>query len=336
MDAATTASAGYVDDAVDALAGSNVYVSSEVGGSTALADSLRQQVDGSSIAIAVFSDNASLEASGPDIVSQLADRTGFDTIIVAVGDDLSAGSRVLESGQAMQIANQAEGSADSLTTALMETVAGVQVAGDQNVAIPDGGDPLLGIVLAIAAVLTGVGITIGLIVGTRRRRDRPGRGVSDAVRRHVDRLQALSGEYAAVGARGNQVAAQTGAEIAAIAANVVELFTRLDKKNDAQAGVAAAEYDDKLRKLTAALDRDYLLDILTHPNLWDDPDERVREVRGSVTAVSDELIENIKQVNARRGLHFQVSLDGLIGGRKELRDWEREFDNMAGDGDPSV
>jgi hypothetical protein len=79
------------------------------------------------------------------------------------------------------------------------------------------------------------------------------------------------------------------------------------------------------------VDRQYLLDILKHPNLWDDPDERVSEVRDAVVAVSEQLVENIKQVNARRGLHFQVSLDGLIGRRKELQDWDRAFDQASDD-----
>ena len=113
---------------------------------------------------------------------------------------------------------------------------------------------------------------------------------------------------------------------------MTQLFARLDRKGaEDQRDLAAVEYGDKLGKLTAALDRDYLLDILINPHLWDDPDDRVREVRDAVAAVSEELVENIKQVNARRGLHFQVSLDGLIGRRKELQDWDREFNRAAED-----
>ncbi|WP_207207192.1 hypothetical protein, partial [Agromyces binzhouensis] len=153
----------------------------------------------------------------------------------------------------------------------------------------------------------------------------------DPIRRHVATLRSLAAEYAQVGARGNAGAAQTADDVARIAVNVEELFVRLDRAGGGQRGIAAIEYDDKLRKLTAALDRDYLLDILTHRHLWDDPDERVREVRDAVVAVSDELVQNIKQVNARRGLHFQVSLDGLIGGREELREWERAFERAAGE-----
>ena len=69
----------------------------------------------------------------------------------------------------------------------------------------------------------------------------------------------------------------------------------------------------------------------SRPDLWDDPDERIREVQDATTEVSEQLVANIKQLNARRGLHFQVSLDGLMGRRKELRDWERAFGSASGD-----
>ena len=120
--------------------------------------------------------------------------------------------------------------------------------------------------------------------------------------------------------------------IAGIAGNASELFERLGRRGDEeQRTVAAAEYGETLRRLTAALDRDYLLDILRRPDLWDDPDERIREVQDATTEVSEQLVANIKQLNARRGLHFQVSLDGLMGRRKELRDWERAFGSASGD-----
>ncbi|WP_430646841.1 hypothetical protein [Agromyces sp. GXS1127] len=333
---------GYVDDASEALQSTPVYVSSEVDGASALQGALLAQVGDDSIGVAVFSDNAALEASGPEIVTQLAEATGYDTIIVAVGDDLSAGSRVLDAGEAMQIANQAESGADSLDGALTETVQGVQAAAEPPPLVGggddgSGGDFGLGLVIALAVLVAAAGaVTWGI-----RARRRRGHGAVDAklpepIRRHVATLRSLAVEYAQVGSRGNAVAAQTANDMVGIAENVEELFVRIDRAGAGQAGgqrgIAAIEYDDTLRKLTAALDRDYLLDILTHPHLWDDPDERVREVREAVGAVSGELVHNIKQVNARRGLHFQVSLDGLIGGRKELQEWERAFERASGEG----
>ncbi|GAA1840175.1 hypothetical protein [Agromyces salentinus] len=332
----TIVTAGYVDDAEDALQASPVYVSPEVDGATALHDQLLTQVGDASIGVAVFSDNAELEASGTEIVGQLAETTGYDTIIVAVGDDLSAGSRVLDAGEAMQIANQAEASADGLSPALTETVQEVQSAQEQpstTGGTEGGGGLVLGLAIGAAVIVAGAGAAFGML-RARRRRGTPDARLPDPIRRHVATLRSLGVAYAQVGTAGNQVAAQTATDVNGIAVNVEELFTRLDQRSGAdQRGLAAIELDATLRKLTAALDRDYLLDILTHPQLWDDPDERVREVRTAVTAVSEELVANIKQVNARRGLHFQVSLDGLIGRRSELQEWERAFEQAADDGE---
>ncbi|WP_394553774.1 hypothetical protein ACDF64_05005 [Agromyces sp. MMS24-JH15] len=337
------AGGGYVDEAADALQTANVYVSPEVDGASGLQASLEAQVADASIGVAVFSDNAQLEASGPEIVAQLADKAPYETIIVAVGDDLSAGSYVLDTGEAMRIANEAEHSADGLGPALAETVQGVQ---DAQAGTPDGGGaaddagPGVGVaigVAVIAAVVVAGAAAVVVVVRSRRRRADAGQGrLPEPIGRHVAALRSLSVAYAQVGAAGNAEAAETATEITAIAVNVEELFGRLARAGSGQRGTAAIEYDATLRKLTAALDRDYLLDLLTHPQLWDDPDERVREVRGAIEAVSAELVQNIKQLNARRGLQFQVSLDGLIGRRKELQEWEREFERAAGEGGPDA
>ena len=328
---------GYVDDAVEALGEDAVYVSSEVPDAAALHDQLAAQIGDASIGVAVFSDNAALEASGSEIVSDLAAaHPEYDTIVVAVGDDLAAGSRVLESGEAMRIANEAEGSGD-LDAALVETLQGVvAVTPEAPAASGADGGPLFGIVIGVAALLAAGGVVFGVVRSQRGRQDHGHRPLPDTVRPLVGRLRALSGEYAAAGASGNRVATEVAQEVVTIANNTTELFERLDRKGEeGQRATAAVEYGETLRKLTAALDRDYLLDILNHPDLWDDPAERIQEVRTAVSAFSVELVENIKQVNARRGLHFQVSLDGLIGRRKELQEWDREFDRAADDTGPT-
>jgi hypothetical protein len=333
--------AGYVDDAEAALESGPVYVSPEVDDASALADQLLAEVGDASIGVAVLPENAELEAPGTDIVIQLAETTGYDTIIVAVGDDLSAGSRVLEAGEAAKIANEAESSADGPGPALTETVQEVRDAQEQPSTIggEGGGGLVLGLAIGAAVLVAGTGAAFGVVRARRRRNavdggDRGDGRLPEPIRRHVANLRSLSASYAQVGAAGIPVAAQTATDIAGIATNVEELFTRLDRRSGGdQRGLAAIELDATLRKLTAALDRDYLLDILTHPQLWDDPDERVREVRSAVAAVSEELVTNIRQVNARRGLHFQVSLDGLIGRRSELQEWERAFERAADEGE---
>ncbi|MGX5771032.1 hypothetical protein ACWKWN_09785 [Microbacterium trichothecenolyticum] len=329
----------YVDEAEEALAQNNVYVSDEVQGADALRQTLEQQVTDESIAVAVFSDNAALEATGGDIVTELAGLPGYQTIIVAVGDDLSAGSRVLETGEALRIANEAEDSADSLEDAILQTVDGVVAATPAEASQGGGvdGGLVVGGVLGLVVLVAAGGALWAVL--RRRRHGTSGHHapLPDTVRPLVGRLRALSGEYAAAGASGNRDATEVAGEIVTVANNTTQLFDRLDRKGDeGQRATAAVEYGETLRKLTAALDRDYLLDILQHPDLWDDPVDRVREVRTALTSFSTELLENIKQVNARRGLHFQVSLDGLIGRRKELQEWDRAFERADGDTGPAA
>jgi hypothetical protein len=331
---ATQTSGVYVDDAVNALATSNVYVSPEVDGAPELAAQLGEEIGDASIGVAVFSENALLEAEPIDIVDELMSETDYDTIVIAVGGDLAADSVALPEDEALRIANVAEDSYDSTEEALVTTVQQISAAAEpvpQTDAGLDGGF-VVGLAVGVAALVAAV---IAVVAVMRSRRRGAVQGLPEGVRAHVSALRALSPAYAVVGASGNQVAARTSQEILVLADNVTELFARLDRRNaDDQHSIAVVEYDDKLRKLTAALNRDYLLDILTHPHLWDDPDERVQEVLRGLHEVSAELLENIKQVNARRGLHFQVSLDGLIGGRKELQDWDRAFNDAADDGTP--
>jgi hypothetical protein len=330
----------YVDEAAARLQSDNVFVSGEVRDADALAAALRQQIGDDSIGVAVFSKNAGIGTTPLDIAQSLQEQTTYDTIIVAVDWDLAAGSSTL-GDEALRIANEADDQAESVASTLTETIQGIQAAapapgtgaGDSGI----GGGAILGIVLAVVAVVAVIGVTIGVVRG-RRGRARAERGLPDPVRAHLAALSAASSAYAAAGASGNQDAARTAREIDALVGNVAELFRRLDgrvsdnRSDGGQRQLAAVEYDDKLRKLSGALHPDYLLDILTHPNLWDDPAERQREVEGALSAVSQELVDNIKQVNARRALHFQVSLDGLMGRRKELQDWDKAFDTAAGDG----
>ena len=225
---------GYVDDAVDGIAADGVYVSSEVPDAPALESALAAQVGDESIAVAVFSDNAAFEASGTEILGRIAEaHPGYETVVVAVGDDLLAGSHVLPPGEALRIANEAERSADSVEGALVETVQQVIAATPESDA--PGGADVGGVVaggvigaVVLGAVAAAVGITIGV------RRSRRGGGserrhpLPEPVRTHVHTLQVLTGEYAHAGGAGVPQAGEVAQQIAAIARNTTELFERLD------------------------------------------------------------------------------------------------------------
>ncbi|WP_449407188.1 hypothetical protein [Microbacterium maritypicum] len=323
----------WLDDALEQIATQSVYVDSDVSGHAALQEEIASVVPGDgSIAVVVLP-----EAAGKDLpyqtylLERLTAAGDHDTVILAVGSDLQADSTAIDGDVALRIANENE--SGDLQASLVETV---QEISAETPASPGGGDAdgagllvpgLIGGVVLLAAA----GAAIGLIA--RRRSGRAATAPSTdpipaGIRQRIDRLRELRPAYASV--PGNAVAAETAAGIDALASHVEQLFLRLDAKaGEDQSVLAEAEYSDKLARLVAALEPDYLLDLLTRPDLWDAPDERVAEVREALAAVTTQIVDNIKQVNGRRGLLFQVSLDSLIG-RSELRDWERQFGETSG------
>jgi len=324
----------WIDDAVEGISGQNIYVDPDVSGGQALTDALSGVVPGDgSIAVVVLPADAARDTPyNTYILDQLTAGASQKTVIVAIGDDLQAASSAIPSDDALRIANENEVSGSNLQDQLVETVQEISAEAPTS---PGGGDagaggaavPLvIGGVVLVAAAVTAFGL-----IARRRRRTTPASTdpVPAGIRLRVNRLRELRADYAAV--PGSPVAAETAAGIDALASHVEQLFIRLDAKaGEDQSVLAEAEYSDKLARLVAALDRDYLLDLLTRPDLWDAPDERIGEVREALAAVSTQIVDNIKQVNARKGLLFQVSLDSLIG-RSELRDWERQFKQSSGE-----
>ncbi|WP_292679887.1 TM2 domain-containing protein [Microbacterium sp. SCN 69-37] len=192
--------------------------------------------------------------------------------------------------------------------------------------------------LAISILAGGAAVT-GLILWLRQRRKgkkpakrkRQADPVPSRVQAQVDRLAGLRQLYVIHAASGNQSAVAIIAQIDSMSTNVYELFQRLSVKSDkSQRNLASIEYEDKLNKLAAALDREYLLDIIANPHLWDEPAQRIHAVEDAMAAVDGQLLRNIRDVNAHRGLVFEVALDGLMGPKGEMDSWQRDFDKAAG------
>jgi hypothetical protein len=330
----------WLDDAANGLKQSPVYVDEDVAGVSQLQETLAQQVPKDhSIAVVVLPKEALLESGGTStyLLDTLFQGSDYGTLVVAIGGDLQADSHTIGRDKAMQIANESESAADgNVQSALVETVQHIEAAEPATGGTNGGAaDPviawLLPVGIVVAVVAAGVATTFAVL--RRRRRGRTGGAapIPASIAERLNRLRALQQGYARLGAAGNVTAAQTAAGIDALAGTVAQLFPRLDAKAAAdQRSLAEVEYTDKLGRLVAALDRDYLLDLLQNPRLWEAPEERIREVQDALAAVSQQALDNVKQVNARKALHFQVSLDSLVG-RDELRDWEREFKRNSGE-----
>lgn len=194
--------------------------------------------------------------------------------------------------------------------------------------------------VAIAVLSAGAVGSAAIWYFRRRARARPAKAKrgSDPVPPRIRYLLGKLGEvrtmYVAHAASGTEVAGALVRQIDTLSADTGELFGRLAAKADKeQRARAEFEYEEKLGKLVGALDRGYLLDVIANPRLWDDPDQRIRNVQAALNAVDAQLVDNVRQVNAHRGIVFTVAIDGLIGPRKAMDDWQREFDRAAGNGE---
>ena len=334
MISSTASDPSGVTDAIAALQSGDVYVAPSVPGQSAMTDALLSAVPGDrTIAVVVLPEDADLGTVYPlELLDRLSERVPQTTVVLAVGDDLQASSTVIDGNDVLRIANENEAAAgDDTQTALVETVQQIVEETPSSPGGEAGGgtDWLLPVVIGGVVLLAAGGTAIGLLARRRRAPKAAADPVPPGIRLRVDRLRELRVDYANL--PNNPVAAETAAGIEALASHVEQLFVRLDAKAESdQVALAEAEYSDKLARLVAALERDYLLDLLTRPDLWDAPEERIGEVREALAAVTTQIVDNIKQVNARKGLLFQVSLDSLIG-RSELRDWERQFKKNSGE-----
>jgi hypothetical protein len=325
----------WLEDALDGIQTTNVYVDDTVSGHAALEQALQGTIPDDVLVVVLPAEAGKVLPYDGYALDRLTDTASQHTVIVAIGSDLMADSSVVDDALAIANAHDATAASD-LQQGLVETVqdisAEIPAGGGGGGGDTGGADLLLPVIVGGVVLIAAAGTAIGLLTRRKRKKSETGAStdpVPPGIRLRVTRLRELAPFYA--GVPGDAIAAETAASIDALASHVEQLFIRLDAKaGEDQSTIAEAEYSDKLARLVAALDRDYLLDLLTRPDLWDDPDERIGEVREALGAVTTQIVDNIKQVNARKGLLFQVSLDSLIG-RSELRDWERQFKKSSGE-----
>ncbi len=90
-----------------------------------MTDALSAAVPGDrTIAVVVLPEDADLGTVYPlELLDRLSERVPQTTVVLAVGDDLQAGSTVIDSNDVLRIANENEAAAGGNTqTALVETV----------------------------------------------------------------------------------------------------------------------------------------------------------------------------------------------------------------------
>ena len=109
--------------------------------------------------------------------------------------------------------------------------------------------------------------------------------------------------------------------IGAVVFRTGQLFERLTGKGTAQqVRMAESRYADILAKVTRLNAPEYLGDILAHPELWENADQRLVTVRSVLDGVVNQIITNIRQVNTSTDLDFQVAKAALdaLGAEEEF------------------
>jgi hypothetical protein len=151
---------------------------------------------------------------------------------------------------------------------------------------------------------------------------------ADAVERWLLKLRELADLYAAKPSRYKALGRPIHLQINSVIGDVQELFRRLRARGSAQqTRLAEAKYSDVLKKLVLAVDRDYYQDIIDNPRLWSGAPGRVDAIGRALAAVHEQVLENIKQVNASKDLEFQVALDSLLESQRAAK-----LSDVYGDG----
>ncbi|MDR2566898.1 MAG: hypothetical protein LBC97_12760 [Bifidobacteriaceae bacterium] len=337
----------YLDEAVQGLADSQIWQSQEVPDRIDFEKVLGADPLGR-VAVAVLPGTAKLEASPSDFAVDIREKTDWTTVLVAAGVDLSADSLELRQAAAQEPANKAEDVAGDLEDKLVAAVAGLAEALDQaedQGEVVDGEDwtasaddvgagagrTVVRVVLwtlffVVVVPLTLIGLLIFFLVrrfggrGAGKAPLKPSKATPGDVADQLEQLRALRVRYLNVRTPTPAMApAKAMAQmITRIVTDTSELFRRLERRGAGdQKAVARVEYHDQVAKVVEVLGEDYYLDILTRPDLWDDPAGRARAVEAAVAAFSEQIVNNIKQVNAAQDLRFQVSLDALARAKRD-------------------
>lgn len=318
----------YQDNAVQALQNSQVYVESSV--SLSDESSVENALQGSDIAVAVLPSLAVDSLAPADFGREILSGTPYATLILILEDNARPFSVVYKSTPSEESARAVyttlSDNGNDIDKALVPIIE--QLKTGENSASPSGstgsdsesgGSRVLNVLFSLFTLILVVVVMVVAFKLIRRKSFSAKRNHAAPLGKVAEsvptKLHALIKQLDDLASKHSQLAHDDSlaSDLRTIVRNVQELFTRLSKKGtNGQRGIAEVEYVDKLTKLNEALGANYYLDIIEHPELWDNFQERLKSVASAASAVKSQLIENIKQVNASKDLEFQVVLESLL------------------------
>ena len=296
----------YLNSAVQALQGSNVYVSSEVKGIDVGA--LQQVIGSDDIAVVVVPAQAGVANGGTaGFIQSLASQSNHQTYIVLVGNDLEAASSVLPSGVASKIANTAEGRSSNPNTAIADTVREIKSQATKTVTVqpkqPDEGvgfpaAGVGGIAIATAVIAT---LVIRKFRGATSATNRGSQPIKlkaspESVREQLFKLRTneplIHDEHIV-------------AKLEDILRDTEAYFARATKRGQKVADKDTANFQRQLEETNRMLDS--YLDIQDNTRYYDQPKELLLDGRKAIDGLAEGVLNAVKRGNTDALLQFQTS-----------------------------
>ncbi len=290
----------YLDEATQGLQSGPLYVSVQVNALGAEQQQLlRTQLAGADIAVVVLPGQAATEITDvPQFVSELAARTGYDTVLVAIGGDLTAGSRSLPAGKAEELANAAEGRAlyDGISGFVRQASSATKVTVPQPPPDAPGGLPLgliggIGVALIVAAAVV---VTLRRKWGERQ--PKPNLGYTpDQITRLLVEIRHRSQQISDQRVTGLLDEAER---------HVRELFQRAPKRIPDQLQQITARYKVTLETVRNVAER--FEDIEDHPRYFRDAETLLQDGRRAIEQYCDGVVQNIQEIEEGSLTEFRV------------------------------
>jgi hypothetical protein len=309
--------ASYVNESVQALQSGNVYVSdlaTEVGSDTK--DHLEKQIGNSDIAVAILPASASTETGGKvfTFVSEIAEGTGHQTVVVAVGNDLEAGSSSLPAGLAGQYANSAEQNNGSVEKALVEFIGDVKnyTTADTPPAGNDGGGfPVITVALVLAIAASGSGAVVGAIRRSKRLTSPEHVSLSrspEKVKELLEKLLSLRNKVQDPQLRGS---------ITDICRDM-EVYFKSARSRGKDVSSEALAFQKQLESTVNVLEK--YLEIQTDPRYFPNAETDKENGAKSITDYAEFVLKSVQQAEARELTDFKVDTKILSAQKYQFPD----------------
>lgn len=299
----------YLDEATQALQSTDIYVAPGVSGVGADAvATLQQHIGDNDIVIVVLPAQASSDITDlPSFTTQIAQRSGHETVLVALGDDFEAVSSALPSGTAHTLADQAESSGGSYTDELANFVTNVNnteasIEATENPG-PNVGGMVLGgagsLLLVVALIFAGIKF-IPVMIRRSKEASRTRSVAPEGIKELMRSIQLVIGEIDDGRVRHTL---SDGLK------HTDELFRRLRKNESSQFHEITARYEGKLKLVRNMVVR--YPDIEKNPLYFADTEDEAMLIladgREAFTDYLEGTIKNISQVERGSLTDFNVS-----------------------------